>query len=211
MPRLLLYLVSCSNSIGILAYQSTAARNNRHQDHISQPVVKSSKRPLLTVIDPIAKTRIHLIGVSHGSDSSAELVRHVISEIPKPAAVVLELCQDRFFAISINAKIRPRGNETYALIFDKTSEKLAAQRVKENAANSDSGLLPYFSNISNTLRFASSKGPIAGMLVLFLLFSSSMRQLTRSNTGALFFHKHRMHNVIEERLKKLTADKFAVN
>lgn len=205
-PQLLLYLVSCSYTIGIFAYLPPNAWNlasNLHQDHINQPVVKSSKRPLLTVIDPIAKTRIHLVGVAHGSESSAELVRHVISEIPNPAAVVLELCEERFFAISINAKIRPRGNETYSLIFDRTSEKLAAQRTTENAENSDSGLQLYFSNINNTLRFARSKGPIAGTLLLFLLFSSSMRQLMRSNTGTSFINKFRVHNTIEESLKKI--------
>jgi hypothetical protein len=148
----------------------------------NDPIVKSLKRPLLTVIDPKTKSRIHLVGVSHGSASSANLVKEVFSEV-NPSAVVLELCDDRFWSISLDAKIRPRGNDTLSLEFDKQLEVIKTYEDKKEAAGSRFGIFGFINQLINTLRFASGQGLIGGTFVLLGLFVSNLQRLTRSNTG----------------------------
>ena len=38
-------------------------------------VVKYENEPVLTVVDPISGSKIHLVGVSHGASASAKLVK----------------------------------------------------------------------------------------------------------------------------------------
>lgn len=214
MSTLLAFLILCICDVNISAYQRSGrtVSSTLNQKHIDQPVIKSLKRPILTVVDPKTKSRIHLIGVSHGSDASAELVKQVISETLNPAAVVLELCEDRFFAISVDANIRPRGNETYAKVFDMTSEKLVAKKIERKALKADSGLQVFLSDVNNTLRFASGKGLIGGVLVLLLLLTNSARKMIRSNSGASFDVLEpfdcKLHSTFEERYVKLTPAIF---
>jgi hypothetical protein len=52
------------------------------------PVKKVPNSPVLVVVDPHTKTRVHLVGVSHGTKASASLVQNTIQSI-KPSAVVL--------------------------------------------------------------------------------------------------------------------------
>ena len=138
----------------------------------------------LTLTLPTTKSRIHLVGVSHGSASSAELVKEVFSEIPNAAAVVLELCDDRFWSISLDAKIRPRGNETLAGAYDAKLISIANHESKKAAAKTNTGVVAVYNQISNTIRFASGQGLIGGTFVLLGLFVSNLQRMTRSSTGA---------------------------
>lgn len=144
-----------------------------------EPVVKSFKRPYLTVIDPITRARIHLVGVSHGSSSSANLVKEVFSEV-NPAAVVLELCDDRFFSISLDAKIRPRENSTLIDLYDAEMEVI---RKEEEEAQSYSAAIGFAAQLSNILKFATQQGVVGGTFVLLGLLVNNLQRLTRSNTG----------------------------
>ena len=155
--------------------------------HIDQPVTKSFKRPLLVVVDPLTKSRIHLVGVSHGSASSANLVQEVMTEIPNPAAVVLELCLDRFFSISLDSKIRPRDNENLAMLFDVKLGEIADAEARKKASFKGLGIVSALSQLKNTLRFVSGQGLIGGTFVLLGLFVSDLQRMTRSNTGTLNF------------------------
>lgn len=137
---------------------------------------------LLTVIDPVTRSRIHLVGVSHGSASSADLVREVFTEV-NPAAVILELCDDRFWSISLDAKIRPRGNDTLAEAFDTKLQLIENWETKKKATYSNFGMFAIFSQINNIFKFASGQGLIGGTFVLLGLFVANLQRFTRSNTG----------------------------
>jgi hypothetical protein len=180
------YLKLCLFCVSVSAYRpigrSTSALSP-HREIIDEPVIKSIKRPLLTVIDPMTRSRIHLVGVSHGSASSAALVKEVFTEV-NPSAVILELCDDRFWSISLDAKIRPRGNETLAEAFDNKLELIENWEIKKKAAlTANFGMFAIFSQINNIFKFASGQGIIGGTFVLLGLFVASLQKLTRSNTG----------------------------
>lgn len=166
-----------------LAYQNGVGSPapKAYGDFVSGPVVKSLNRPVLTVIDPITKTRIHLIGVCHGSASSANLVEEIFAEV-NPAAVVLELCGDRFLSLSIEAKMRPRFNETLGLLFD---DYLAIKHDELKAdAKEVAGGLPQSNNI---LEFLFRQGPISGAIVLLSILGTTLQRIFRFNTGSLLF------------------------
>ena len=183
----LFLFVACSLVSNVTAYNpfSKSIIKKPTELHIDQPVTKSFKRPLLVVVDPLTKSRIHLVGVSHGSASSANLVQEVMSEIPNPAAVVLELCLDRYFSISLDSKIRPRDNESLAMLFDVKLGEIADAEAKKKASFKGLGLVTAFSQLKNTLRFVSGQGLIGGTFVLLGLFVSDLQRMTRSNTGTI--------------------------
>ena len=143
------------------------------------PVIKSLKRPVLTVVDPISNSRIHLVGVCHGSASSANLVKDIFAEI-NPAAVVLELCDDRFYSISLEANIRPRGNETQGKIFD---DEMAVIKKAELKAKETSGVFGGLMQLSNVIRFVGQQGLVGGTFVLLSLCVNNLQRLFRFNTG----------------------------
>ena len=149
------------------------------EEFLLGPVVKSLKRPVLTVIDPATRSRIHLVGVCHGSASSARLVEEIFEEI-NPAAVVLELCDDRFYSISLEAKIRPRGNETQGQIFDDEMGKI---EIEEAEAMKINGLMGAFSQLNNVFGFAAQQGLVGGGFVLLSLCVNNLQRLFRFNTG----------------------------
>lgn len=149
------------------------------EEFLLGPVVKSLKRPVLTVIDPATRSRIHLVGVCHGSASSARLVEEIFEEI-NPAAVVLELCDDRFYSISLEAKIRPRGNETQGQIFDDEMGKI---EIEEAEALKINGLMGAFSQLNNVFGFAAQQGLVGGGFVLLSLCVNNLQRLFRFNTG----------------------------
>ena len=151
-----------------------------YRDYLEGPVVKSLKRPVLTVTDPLTKSRIHLVGVCHGSASSANLVKAIFAEV-NPSAVVLELCDDRFFSISLEAKIRPRGNDSMIKIFDDELEVMKAQELKAEKQN---GAVGIFAQVSNVLGFVGQQGVIGGSIVLLSLFVNNLQKLFRFNTGS---------------------------
>jgi hypothetical protein len=155
--------------------------------YLEGPVIKSFKRPVLTVIDPKTKSRIHLVGVCHGSASSANLVKEIFAEV-KPAAVVLELCDDRFYSISLEAKIRPRGNETQGRIFDDEMEVIKNAEIKAKEKNEVLGTI---AQLNNVLKFVSQQGFVGGTFVLLSLCVNNLQRLFRFNTGdyfQIFFH-----------------------
>ena len=146
---------------------------------VATPIVKTNQNPVLTVCDPIHGNRIHLVGVSHGSATSANLVKETINEV-KPAVVVLELCDDRFWSISLDAKIRPRGNETFAKTFDEKLALIESRQQTARLASANFGLLAVFSQLTNTFRFASGQGFVGGMFVLLGLMVGNLQRITRS-------------------------------
>ena len=146
---------------------------------VATPIVKTNQNPVLTVCDPIHGNRIHLVGVSHGSATSANLVKETINEV-KPAVVVLELCDDRFWSISLDAKIRPRGNETFAKSFDEKLALIESRQQTARLASANFGLLAVFSQLTNTFRFASGQGFVGGMFVLLGLMVGNLQRITRS-------------------------------
>ena len=137
------------------------------------------RKPVLTVVEPFSGNNIHLVGVSHGSVVSAQLVKDVIGDI-SPAAVVLELCDDRFWSISLDSKIRPRGNATLAEAFDNKITLIEEQQQKETTFNAN---FPIIGAFSQTLKFASNLGFVGGMFVLLGIFVSNLQRMARSNTG----------------------------
>ena len=149
-------------------------------DYLEGPVVKSLKRPVLTVTDPLTKSRIHLVGVCHGSASSANLVKAIFAEV-NPAAVVLELCDDRFFSISLEANIRPRGNDSMIKIYD---DELKVMKAEELKAETQNGAVGIFAQVSNILGFVGQQGIIGGSIVLLSLFVNNLQKLFRFNTGS---------------------------
>ena len=151
-------------------------------EFLQGPVVKSLKRPVLTVIDPTTKSRIHLVGVCHGSASSARLVEEIFDEV-NPAAVVLELCDDRFYSISLEAKIRPRGNETQAQNFDNEMEIIKKEEAKALEMN---GLMGAFTQLNNIIGFVAQQGLVGGSFVLLSLCVNNLQSLFRFNTGTFY-------------------------
>ena len=71
-------------------------------------IIKTTGKPVLRVVDPNSNAIVHIVGVSHGSPISAELVQSTIS-IVKPDVIVLELCEDRYISMSLDNKIVPTG------------------------------------------------------------------------------------------------------
>jgi hypothetical protein len=146
-----------------------------------EPVIKSYKRPVLSIEDPRTQSKIHLVGVSHGSPSSADLVREVFGEV-NPKAVVVELCDDRFLSISIDSKIRPRFNPTFTRIYDEKVailEKRAEKQKAEATSYANYGLFAVFSQLSSAFKFAKSQGVFGGVFVLLGLLVSSLQRASR--------------------------------
>ncbi len=148
-----------------------------------EPITKGDKTPVLTVIEPSSGGRIHLVGVSHGSATSANLVKEVMEQV-NPSAVVLELCSDRFFSISLDSKIRPRGNDTLATAFDTKVALIESKRQQQQTSSyANFPILGVFSQLSSVFKFASGQGVVGGMFVILGLFVSNLQRMTRSNTG----------------------------
>lgn len=141
-------------------------------------VVKTLNRPVLKLIEPNSNAIIHLVGVSHGSKSSADLVKAVFEDI-RPSAVVLELCDDRFLSISLEAKIRPRStNETLTQAYD-----IEMDIINKAEMNMKSGIFGMLDLIVNVFTFALQQGPVGFIFVMLGLLVSSFQGLTRSSTG----------------------------
>lgn len=170
-------------------------------EFLEGPVVKSLKRPVLTVTEPLTKSRIHLVGVCHGSASSANLVKEIFAEV-NPAAVVLELCDDRFFSISLEAKIRPRGNETMMKIFD---DELDVIKKEELVTQSQNGVVSGMVQVNNILGFVGQQGFVGGSIVLLSLFVNNLQRLFRFNTGTEVPRRVFMKNISLERFQHLVS------
>jgi hypothetical protein len=122
--------------------------------------------PVLTIRDPITSNIVHIIGVSHGSPISAALVKDVILKV-KPSVVVLELCDERYMALSLESKIRPRGNVTWEAFYDK---KLAVmEQTKANQTHKNT-ILSY-------AKFIKNQGPLVGSFISMGLLVSGLQKM----------------------------------
>lgn len=134
--------------------------------------------PVLVVQDPVSKANIYLVGVSHNSAASADLVSRTIREV-KPSATVLELCEDRFVSISLEARIPPRFNQTLTNIYDTKRAQLDEVEAKykeiEGSANNA------WRKFSSIVSFASSQGPIGGVFVFFGIVVGNLQKLARQS------------------------------
>ena len=130
--------------------------------------------PVLTLTEPKTRSRVHLVGVAHGSSSSAALVDRAIAGI-RPATVVVELCPERFLSISLEARIRPRFNESMTALYDEKIRILDAQEVISKKSGSLAGVKRTWS----ILRFVASQGLVAGLFILLGLSVASLQKLSR--------------------------------
>ena len=143
------------------------------------PITKIDKKPVLQVNDPLTSSDIYLVGVSHGSPSSAMLVKDTITSL-KPSAVVLELCPDRYISICIEANIIPRDNQT---LIDKYYDTVRKIKARDDLQQTQS--LKYNQPISkflSTLQFISSQGLVAGFFVLISFLGTGSQLLTSNGT-----------------------------
>lgn len=123
-------------------------------------------------------SRVHLIGVSHGSKASAKLVRETIQRL-KPSAVVLELCEERFMTVSLEAQMRPRNNATLMDMYDSKSETARAKKMPMLR-------LTPAEQIFGALRFASSQGMVGGAFVIMGLTIGYFQKIARASSGDEF-------------------------
>ncbi|KAJ1418079.1 hypothetical protein B484DRAFT_453781 [Ochromonadaceae sp. CCMP2298] len=134
-------------------------------------VVKPSKAPLLRVRDPYSQCTIHLVGVSHGAATSAELVKETILKV-KPATVVVELCDERYLSICLESRIRPNGNASMLNVYN---EKLRVYDAKR-ALDPDQGPLAQFKPF---YEFLTSQGPVVGSFVAVGMVVGGLQRAVR--------------------------------
>jgi pheromone shutdown protein TraB len=151
---------------------------------LTPPVVRKARQPVLTVVEPVSRARVHLVGVSHGSRASAALVSDTM-RLLKPSAVILELCEERFLSVSMEAQLRPRGNATLTGMYD---EKMGQARVAAIKANSSEPfiVLSPVEQVIGALRFASGQGLVGGAFAILGLLVGSFQRLTRASSGDEF-------------------------
>lgn len=144
-----------------------------------------SDGPVLTVKEKSSNCTIHLVGVSHGSPASAALVSKVMRQV-NPASVVVELCEDRFVSISLDAAIRPRGNVTLEKTYDEKMRLLKEMRESKKIVNTMSdGEIPLMTRLKSAWAFARGQGVVGGVFVLLGLTVSSLQKLSQvGNRGA---------------------------
>jgi len=142
-------------------------------------VEKVSNEPVLVLVEPRHKTKVHLVGVSHGSPASAALVSSTMRET-RPNAVVVELCDDRFISISLDAKIRPRLNQTLESSYD---EKVVAISKMEQKRKGQSKAQTIANKASNLFTFIKGQGLLGGTFVLLGLVVSNLQKLTRRGSS----------------------------
>ena len=118
----------------------------------------SNDGPVLKVVDRESNCTVHLVGVSHGSPASSELVSRVMQEV-NPDSVVVELCEDRFVSISLDAAIRPRMNSTLESIYDEKTQIIKEMKGKKNLALTDAnGEIPMLTRMRSAWQFAKQQG-----------------------------------------------------
>jgi cysteine synthase len=82
-------------TLAVLALSSSSV-SGLTTNTLAIPVRKVPKQPVLEVVDKASRSKVHLIGVSHGAPASAALVKETIARV-KPNVIVLELCDGRSF------------------------------------------------------------------------------------------------------------------
>lgn len=122
--------------------------------------------------EPKSKSVVHLIGVSHGSPASANLVESYMLKDIKPDAVVVELCEDRFLAISLDSKVIPRQNAKMIKFYNDRIKKLKERELKQK--NSPE---MFWTNLWLNFKFIKSQGLISGIFVSLGLVVSGLQRL----------------------------------
>ena len=155
-------------TLAVLALSSVDGLNT---NTLAVPVRKVAKQPVLEVIDKASNSRVHLIGVSHGAPASAALVKSTIARV-KRNAIVLELCDDRYLSISLDAKVKPlySGNTTLPGIYDKKLLRLE-ELEKENKD------IYWKANIN----FMRSQGLLVGTFIGMGLLVTGIQKMFRGN------------------------------
>ena len=139
--------------------------------------------PVLKVVDRQSNCTVHLVGVSHGSPASSELVSRVMQEV-SPDSVVVELCEDRFVSISIDAAIRPRMNTTLESMYDEKSKLLRRDAVEEERSHGRADVgIPLLTRIRNSWEFARQQGPVGGTFVVLGLDCEALQKCARVSDG----------------------------
>lgn len=140
--------------------------------------------PVLTVKEKNSNCTIHLVGVSHGSPASSALVSKVMREV-NPSSVVVELCEDRFVSISLDASIRPRGNATLGSIYDEKMKLLKQMKESKKAVKAMAdGEIPLMTRMRSAWAFARGQGAVGGVFVLLGLTVSALQKLSQVGNRA---------------------------
>jgi len=136
-------------------------------------VEKPGVAPLLKVTDPYTQCKVNLVGVSHGSAASAELVKSTISKV-KPSAVILELCDERYLSICLETKIAPNGNSTMYNIYKNKAEAYEKKRKEQELKK-----IPVWSSVAPFFSFLKSQGFLVGSFVGMGMLVSTLQRLVR--------------------------------
>ena len=141
-----------------------------------QIVEKPTKDPLLTFQEPFTQCKIQLIGVSHGSSASADLVRATITRV-QPSVVVLELCDERYLSLCLQTHIKPNDNNSTMmdLYEEKYQEEIEKKKIRGEKRFGSSALAAvplYFG-------FLKEQGLIIGSFVTTGMIASSLQKLMR--------------------------------
>lgn len=140
----------------------------RNGGRVPKPT-KVESGPILTVVHPETKTKVFLVGVSHGSEASSCLVTNVLSD-KKPSAVVLELCEDRFLTISLNAAVSPQEDPDLMQKYIEMNVGMEERLARHAAKSPLQKLLAIF-------KFAKDQGFLGGMFVLMGVAVGSAQKL----------------------------------
>ena len=142
---------------------------------LNQPA-KMEEGPVLSFVHPETACKVHLLGVSHGSEASSSLVRNFIRD-NKPSAVVLELCEERFVLLCLSAGLSPVGDDNLITRYEKAKAQMKSKKVEIN-----NPVLKFFA----ILRFAREHGFVGGIFVLLGLFVGALQKLMSSGNDDEF-------------------------
>ena len=158
-------------SHNVLSFLSENPIKSVNTQFVQIPITKVDKNPVLIVSDPNSNCKVHLVGVSHGSLASSELVRDTILK-NNPKAIVVELCEDRFLSVSLDTLIKPRNDEEMIKFYESKVEK--AINLKKQ---------PFIKQINAIFRFITSQGLIGGIFVFIGLFARMLQSLNRYDSN----------------------------
>lgn len=145
-------------------------------------VEKLDPHPVLKVIEPDSQCTVHLVGVSHGAQSSAELVKETMRRV-KPSTVILELCDERYLSICLDSRIKPNVNANITAVYNAKLAKINAR--KADATNV--GGISRYAAIASNFNFLKSQGFFVGTFISLGLFVSSLQKFLRPvSTGDEF-------------------------
>jgi pheromone shutdown protein TraB len=100
--------------------------------------------------------------------------------------VVLELCDERFLSVSLEAQIKPRVNATLMATYDTKMTQALSEARKRNSTSLPFANLTLPEQLFSALRFASGQGVIGGAFVMLGLFIGGFQRATRVSSGDEF-------------------------